>query len=54
MIILVVRRGVEQSGDHVDTAVLDLCGLRVLLIVDEVLAERLAHELLDLLFLHNW
>lgn len=42
---------VEEVADHVDAAVLDVGGLRVLFIIDEVLGEGLGHELLSLIFL---
>ncbi len=47
--ILVVQGGVEEAGDHRDTAVLDVGADRVLFVVDEVLGEGVDHELLGLL-----
>lgn len=43
---------VEELADHVDAAVLDVGGLGVLLVVDEVFGEGLGHELLGLFFLY--
>ena len=41
----------EQIADHVNTAVLDIGGLRILLVIDKVLGEGLCHELLGFIFL---
>jgi len=41
----------EEITDHVDTAVLNIGGLRVLLVIDEVLGEGLRHEFFGLIFL---
>ena len=41
----------EEIADHVDTSVLDVGGLRILLVIDEVLGERLRHELFGFIFL---
>lgn len=46
------RRSVEELANHVDAAVLDVGGLRVFLVVDEVFGEGLGHELLGFVFLH--
>lgn len=43
----------EQVGNHVDAAVLDVCGLGVFFVVDEVLAEAVGHELLGFVFLEG-
>ena len=40
--------GVPEVGDDVEAAVLELCGLRVLVAVDEVLVRGLGHQLLGL------
>ena len=48
-----VSWAVEKAGNHVDAAILNLCGVRVLLVVDEVLAEGLGHDFLDLIFLKS-
>lgn len=47
------RGAVEQTGNHVHAAVLDLGGVGVLLVVNKVLAERVGHDLLDFLFLQE-
>ena len=41
----------EQIADHVNAAVLDIGGLRILLVIDKVLGEGLCHELLGFIFL---
>lgn len=45
--------GVEELADHVDAAALDVGGLGVFLVVDEVFGEGLGHELFGFFFL-DW
>lgn len=51
MLALTGDGGIEHPGNHVDASVLDLSGLGVLLVVDEVLAKGLRHEFFDFIFL---
>jgi hypothetical protein len=51
VVAVLVDGRVEQARNHVDAAVLDVGRLRVLLVVDEVFAKGLGHELLGLVFL---
>lgn len=53
VLIAVLDGSIEHAGDHADTAVLDLGGLGVFFVVDEVLGERLCHEFLGLGFLQH-
>jgi hypothetical protein len=46
--VLIVGRNVEEASNHADAAVLDIGAHGVLFVVDEVLAEGVDHELLDL------
>ena len=43
--------GIEEAADHRHAAVLDVGGLGVFFVVDEVLGEGLGHEVLDFFFL---
>ena len=47
-----MSRCVEHPRNHRNTAVLDLGGLGVLFVIDEVLGECLSHELLHFIFLN--
>jgi len=47
-----LRLGVPEIGDHVHAAILDLCGLRVLVLVDHVLVDRVGHQLAAFRFDH--
>lgn len=42
---------VKQASDHADTAVLNFSRSRVLFVVDEVLGERLRHQLFGFILL---
>ena len=46
-----VDRGIEESADHRHTAVLDVGGLGVFFVVDEILGEGFGHEVFDFFFL---
>jgi hypothetical protein len=45
--------GIEEAADHGDAAVLDVGGLGVFFIVDEVLGEGFAHQIFDFFFLQT-
>lgn len=40
-------------SDHVDTFVLDVCRLRILFVVDEILGQRFGHQLLGFILLNG-
>jgi len=46
--------GIEQPRNHAHASILDFRGLRVLLVIDEVLRQSLGHELLDLFLLDRY
>jgi len=48
---LVVNRGVEESANHGHASILDVSGLRVFFVVDEVLGEGFGHQGFDFFFL---
>ena len=44
-----MRRSVEKTGQHIAASILDISGLRVLFVINEVLRQRLRHDILRLL-----